>query len=266
MIDGKERTIESADGTPIWTVSAGAGPPLLLVHGGMTSSTRWHHLWQFLTLHHAVSAMDRRGRGRSGDGDQYSLTSELQDVAVVARDLAERHGGPVDAFGHSIGAVCVLGAAAAGAPFRRIALYEPPGPETVPRQWVERATAMVAGGQPGRAMASFLIEVIGLSPQTVAAMRDTSVAADALEVVAATLPREAEALTAVDLDRIADSVPQPVLLLLGGDSPGWAGTITERLTGTLSDSTVVTLDGVGHEGVDTAPQRVAAELTTFFSG
>lgn len=265
MVLGEHRTIASADGTPISVVSAGSGSPLLLVHGGMTSSARWHPLWPYLTIQREVSAMDRRGRGGSGDQAPYSLDREFQDVAAVANDLADRHGGPVDVFGHSIGAVCVLGAAAVGAPFRRIALYEPPGAETVPRDWVDRATVMVAAGEHGRAMGSFLIEVIGLTPETVASLRDSPVAQDSLGIVAATLVREAEALTTVDLGRLAERVAQPVLLLLGSESPGWAETITQRLTRTLRDPTQITLAGLGHEGVDTAPRHVSAELIGFFS-
>ncbi len=234
------RAIASADGTPISVLSAGSGPPLLLVHGGMTSSARWQPLWPFLTTGHELSAMDRRGRGGSGDHQPYRLELEFQDVAAVATDLAARHGVPVDVFGHSIGAVCVLGAAAAGAPFRRIAVYEPPGPETVPRDWVDRATAMVAAGEPGRAMGNFLIEVIGLSPATVGRLRDSPVAQDSVGILAATLAREAAALTTVDLDRLAQRVARPVLLLLGTDSPAWAGTITHRLDAALPDSRVAT--------------------------
>lgn len=265
MIDGESRMVSSADGTQIGVVSAGSGPSLLLVHGGMTSSARWQSLWPFLAAHYEVSAMDRRGRGSSGDHAGYGLDREFLDVAAVAGDLAERHGGPVDVFGHSIGAVCALGAAAAGAPFRRIALYEPPGPETVSREWVDRATKMVAAGEPGRAMFSFLTEVIGIAPQTVAAMRDTPVAEESLDIVAASLVREAAALTTVDLGRLARQVAQPVLLLLGTDSPSWAHTITRRLVAALSDSTLAILDGLGHEGVDTDPQRVTDELTAFLS-
>jgi len=209
--------------------------------------------------------MDRRGRGRSGDRGPYSLEREFQDVAAVATDLADRHGGPVDVFGHSIGAVCVLGAAAAGASFRRIALYEPPGPETVPRDWIDRATEMVAAGEHGRAMGSFLIEVIGLTLATVETLRDSPVAHESLEIVAATLAREAEALATVDIARLAARVVQPVLLLLGSESPEWAGTITQQLTAALHDPTLVTLAGLGHEGVDTAPRHLSAELTGFLS-
>ncbi len=265
MIPGDSRTIASLDQTSISIVSAGHGPPLLLVHGGMTGSARWHALWPHLTAHHEVTAMDRRGRGGSGDQAPYALDRELQDVAAVARDLAERRGGPIDAFGHSIGAAIVLGAAAAGAPLRRIGLYEPPGPETVTRDWIDRVTAMVVAGEHGRAMRSFLIEVVGLTPATVSSLRDSPLAQDALDIVAATLVREAEALITVDLDRLAERVAQPVLLLLGSRSPGWADTITRRLTRTLRDAELVVLTGQGHEGVDTAPDRVSAELTGFFS-
>lgn len=265
MVDGGSRTVTSADGTRIGLVSAGSGRPLLLVHGGMTSSARWQPLWPLLTGRFEVSAMDRRGRGRSGDHARYVLDREFQDVAAVAADLAGRHGGPVDVFGHSIGAVCALGAAAAGAPVRRIALYEPPGPETVPRDWVDRATAMVHAEEPGRAMVSFLTEVIGVPWETVVAMRDTPVAEASLDIVAATLVREAEALTTVDLDRLARQVAQPAMLLLGAASPEWAHAITRRLRRALPQTTLRVLDGLGHEGVDTNPERVTEELTAFFS-
>jgi pimeloyl-ACP methyl ester carboxylesterase len=262
---GERRAVRSVDGTSISVVSAGHGPPLLLVHGGMTSSARWAPLWPFLTPEHEVSAMDRRGRGGSGDHDAYALEREFEDVTAVADDLARRHGSPVDVFGHSIGGVCVLGAAAAGAPFRRIVLYEPPGPQTVPHDWVERATASVAAGQYGRAMAGFLIEVIGLTPATVASLRDSAVAEDSLGIVAATLVREAQALGTVDLDGLAQRVVQPVLLLLGTESPGWAAAITHRLTGILPDPVLVTVEHHGHEGVDTDPRGVSTAITAFLA-
>jgi pimeloyl-ACP methyl ester carboxylesterase len=96
------------------------------------------------------------------EGSRYSVTSPdgvriglltagsgpglLLDVATVAAALAGDQGGPVDVVGHSIGATCVLGAAALGAPFRRIVLYEPPGPQTTRDNWPERVSTMVADG------------------------------------------------------------------------------------------------------------------------
>src|SRR5260370_13362371 len=112
--------------------------------------------------------------------------------------LGDDQGGPVDVFGHSYGATCALGAAAR-APFRRIALYEPPGPQTVPRQWIERATGYVSDGQPGRAMASFLTDVIGLTAGQVHQLKGSPAAAGVLPIVAAPLAPEAWAMACVAL-------------------------------------------------------------------
>ncbi len=152
---GERRSVSSTDGVKIGLLSAGRGPALLLVHGGMGQIEAWEPIWELLTDRWTVTAMDRRGRGTSGDGRSYSLADEYADVSAVADDLAQRHGQPVDVFAHSYGATCTVGAASSGAPFRRVALYEPPGRETVPAEWVERVTVMIADGQVGRAMVSF---------------------------------------------------------------------------------------------------------------
>jgi pimeloyl-ACP methyl ester carboxylesterase len=263
VLELRRRTIIGSDGTAIGIATAGAGPALLLVHGGMTSAARWEPLWEPLTRHHRVTVMDRRGRGSSGDAPDYSIDKEYDDLAAVADYLADEQNAPIDVFGHSYGAVCVLGAAAHGAGFRRLALYEPPGPETVPRDWVVRANAMVSSGQLGRAMESFLIEVIGLTPDQVAALRNASTAQDTLSIVAATLPREADALTGVDLPDLARTVTQPVLLILGTNSPPWAATITRALERALANAEIVSLAGHGHEAVDAAPRLVGSELHRF---
>jgi pimeloyl-ACP methyl ester carboxylesterase len=264
-MEGIREQVVSADGTRIALVTSGDGSPLLLVHGGMTSLDRWSPMWPALTARYRATAMDRRGRGSSGPGEPYSLEAEFDDVRAVAEQLARRAGRGVDVFGHSIGAVCVLGAAARGAPFRRIALYEPPGPETVPAPWLEKVNGLIAAGEPGRAMVSFLMEVVGLSREQVVAMRDTPVASDAIRIVSATMLREGRALARHDRSALAPAVHQPVLLLLGTNSPPWAGSITQALHRALSNSTVVLLPGQGHEAIDSAPALVADALQSFFS-
>jgi pimeloyl-ACP methyl ester carboxylesterase len=159
----------------------------------------------------------------------------------------------------------VLGAAALGAPFRRLVLYEPPGPQTVPGHWPERMAAMVAGGRVGRAAFSFLTEIIGLTPAEVEALRDTPGGRDVLPIVAATLPREARALAAADLPGAARRVRQPVLLLRGETSPPWAAQITAELAAALPAATVAQLPDVGHEALDRSPDRLVAELERFLA-
>jgi pimeloyl-ACP methyl ester carboxylesterase len=263
-VEGIRRAVAGAEGVSIGLLTAGSGPPVLLVHGGMGSIDSWESAWDTLAGQRQVTAMDRRGRGTSGGaGGAYALEMEYADVAAVAETLAEEQGGPVDVVGHSFGATCVLGAAARGAPFRRIVLYEPPGPPTVRDQWAERVSAMVADGQVGRAVFTFLIEIIGLTSAQVEALRDAPGGRDVLPIAGATLPREARALAAADLAADAAGVRQPVLLLLGAGSPPWAEQITRQLAAALPTGTVSELAGVGHLALDTAPDLVTAEVMRF---
>jgi pimeloyl-ACP methyl ester carboxylesterase len=264
-MDGMRDSVVSADGTRIGFVTAGDGPDLLLVHGGACSLQRWAPVWPRLTETFRVTAMDRRGRGCSGDAASYSLDAEYLDVRAVASKLAAIAGGEIDVLGHSYGATCVLGAAGGGAPFRRIALYEPPGPATIPSGWPERVGHWIADGQPGRAMSSFLVEIVGLSPAQVEALRQTAGGDDWAQIVSATLPREAQALRTADLPGLATHLRQPVLILLGSESPPWATSISRDLARDIPHAEIVVLDGHGHEAVDSAPDLIVERLTQFMA-
>lgn len=263
-MDGTRDVVRSADGTPIGILTGGSGPPLLLVHGGLSGMSRFAPLWQELVPHFTVTAMDRRGRGSSGDAEAYDVEREFEDVRAVAGHLAGRSGEPVDAFGHSIGAVVVLGAAGTGAPLRRLGLYEPPGPPTVAGGWLERVRGYLADGQAGRAVASFLVEIGGMTPAQVEELRSTPPGPDDYPAIAArTFVREGEALAALDLRALARRVRAPVLLLHGTASPPWAEQVVSALARALPHVAVVSLPGHGHEGVDTGADVVAAELRRF---
>src|SRR5450755_5062944 len=73
--------VTSADGVRIGLLTAGSGPGLLLVHGGMGTIQSWRGVWDALIRHRRVTAMDRRDRASSGDGGSYALGSEFADVA-----------------------------------------------------------------------------------------------------------------------------------------------------------------------------------------
>ena len=89
-MEGYRHAVTSADGTQIGLLTAGQGPPLLLVHGGMGCIASWRSLWGALTGRWRVTAMDRRGRGSSGDSTPYDISREFEDVAAAAASL----GGP----------------------------------------------------------------------------------------------------------------------------------------------------------------------------
>ena len=223
----------------------------------------WRRVWGALAGQRRVTAMDRRGRGSSGDAASYELSSEYADVAAVAAALAGEQGGPVDVVGHSIGATCVLGAAAPAPRSGASCSTSQPGRRQRRTTGPSGSAAMVADGQVGRAMFTFLTEIMGLTRGEVETLRDAPGGRDVLPIVAATLPREARALAAADLPAAARQVRQPVLLLLGTASPPWAGQITRELAAVLPAATVTELPGAGHEALDTAPDLLVTEILRF---
>jgi pimeloyl-ACP methyl ester carboxylesterase len=108
-------TIHSADGTPIASECVGAGPSLVIVHGGTGDRTRWTPLFPLLAPRFRVCAMDRRAHGSSGDAPSYSLLKGVEDVVAVVEAQPE----PVFVLGHSFGAVCAFEAA-----FHTTRIYE----------------------------------------------------------------------------------------------------------------------------------------------
>ena len=87
----------SRDGTRIAYERRGSGPPLLFVHGTTADHSRWDLISDRFVDEFTVVAMDRRGRGGSGDHPEYDVGREGEGVAAVAGTL----GGEVSVVGHS---------------------------------------------------------------------------------------------------------------------------------------------------------------------
>src|SRR5207253_10380171 len=113
---------KSKDGTRIAFARSGDGPPLVLVHGTTADHTRWAPILGELEARFTVHAMDRRGRGGSGDAQDYSLEKEFDDIVAVVDSIGE----PVHLLGHSYGALCSLEASLLTKNIRKLVLYEPP--------------------------------------------------------------------------------------------------------------------------------------------
>ncbi|KYH24072.1 short chain dehydrogenase [Halalkalicoccus paucihalophilus] len=98
--------VTSADGTEITFVRSGSGPPLVLVHGNADLHTFWDLAGTRSPCaeHCTVYAIDRRGRGGSGDAEEYELEREAEDVGAVVDAIDD----PVTLLGHSGGALYSL--------------------------------------------------------------------------------------------------------------------------------------------------------------
>lgn len=158
---------KSSDGTRLGYRRSGQGPPLVLVHG--TTSAHWSFRFIVPTLvdRFTVYALDRRGRGESGDRADYAIEREFEDLAAVVDSIDE----PAILFGHSYGATVALGAALVGRNLHKLILYEPaPGLSAVPTAEIERIEDLVARGERDEAVVH-AFGVFGMTPEEVEQMR-----------------------------------------------------------------------------------------------
>jgi pimeloyl-ACP methyl ester carboxylesterase len=114
--------VVSQDGTPIAVWQSGEGPPLVLIHGAAADHNRWAPVLPAFEERFTVFAIDRRGRGRSGDASGYALEREYDDVVAVVESAGEG----VSVLGHSYGGICAVEAALLTDRIRKLVLYEPP--------------------------------------------------------------------------------------------------------------------------------------------
>ncbi len=253
-------TVASRDGTPIAIECAGAGPSLVIVHGGTGDRSRWTPLFPLLAPKFRVCAMDRRAHGASGDTLPYSLQKEVEDVVSVV----EAQPGPVFVLGHSFGAVCAFEAAFHTAKIARLALYEPPVRAADHSATLARMEEMMRTGDREKALMTFMTDIVLMSADEVAAMKDRPSWAGLLATVENSV-RQDRALSQYRFDPArARALTIPTLLMAGGrtTSPELKRSI-DSLRETLPHSTLRIFEGQEHNAMDTVPQEFAATLSSF---
>lgn len=261
--DSQMIRVPSKDGTPIAVECAGAGPRLVMVHGGIGDRTRWTPMFPLLSARFTVCAMDRRGHGASGDSPDYTLQKEAEDVAAVVNSRP----GTVFVLGHSYGGVCALEATFLTERISKLVLYEPPLQDRIDLTVAARMERMIQDGEREQALVTFLREVVMLSPTEVAAMRSRQSWSGFVATVESQI-RQMRALAAYRFDATRMStVGVPTLLVTGSDtaSPQLKQAI-RSLRGSLANPTVVVLEGQQHNAMDTAREKLADALKNFLLG
>ena len=261
-------TTVSRDGTEIGYYSSGDGPPLVLVHGGLGDHSRWGALLPYLEPHFSVHAMDRRGRGASGDGPTYAPQREFEDVAAVVDAVAEASGRRVDVYGVSNGATFALGAAPLTTNLRRLALYEPginDAQDLITPALNDRLDALLAAGDADALVETFFREVLGVGDEDIATMR-AQPSWPARVAAAPTLPRELrnDPADLFDASRAA-TVTVPTLLLEGSESPASLRADVRLVAETVPNARIEVLEGQAHSADFLAPDLVAEKLLGFLS-
>jgi pimeloyl-ACP methyl ester carboxylesterase len=258
-------TVRSKDGTRLAYWQSGAGAPVVIVHGSLSTAASWRPVAERLAERHEVFVLDRRGRGRSDDGHApYALQREVEDVEAVL-DLA---GPGAVLIGHSFGGAVAAETARRAQPRRlaAVALYEPGvgvGGAIAPAD-IDRMDTLIATGGRGAALD------IGVAALDAAGLVSTDRRpprarwTEALLALAPTFPRELQAISVPGLDPARyTGLELPAVVLVGTRSPEPQRRNGERLAAALPDARLGWLEGVGHVAHTTAPDLVAAAVSGF---
>ena len=258
-------TVTSADGTAIAFERTGSGPPLVLVYGNGDVHEFWDEggVRPALAEHCTVYAIERRGRGESGDAAAYELEREAEDVAAVVEAIDE----PVTLLGHSGGALYSLEAALRTDNLRKLILYEPPiqggDNELDIAEALTEMRTLVNRGENEQALVLFARDIAGLPSDELDALRSAPIWQDMVDA-AHTLPRELEAVSQYEFEatRFAD-VTTPTLLLSGSESPALFKDAINAVNEALPNSRIVTFEGEQHMAMHTASDRFVDQVVTF---
>ena len=247
--------VTSSDGTTIHADEVGEGPPILFVLGSTLDATAAAGISNCLARRFRCFAMDRRGRGKSGDGALHSMALEVDDILSLARAI----GKPLTLFGHSYGALCVLQAAPRCPEVASVILYDPPIDSPIRTEIRAAVRAALATSTPREALLLFLELIVQLGPDELAVVN--TLPDEWFEERAATTVREMDALYDFDADRdlrLPDALP--VSLLLGSESSDELRGHADRMLRDLPRIAIRTLEGQGHNAMLFAPDMVARAI------
>ena len=260
-------TVRSKDGTSIAYERRGHGSPLVMVHGSTVDHTRWGGVVGALAEHFTLYMMDRRGRGRSGDGPRYAIEREFEDVLAVL----DATPAPACLLGHSYGAICSLGAARLTTRVARMVLYEPPlqVPGQAPRapaDLAQRLHDLLSAGDRAGVIETFLREMLHMGAGEIARLRRSSSWSVRLDAAAA-LPREVGVASTLRFrPETFAAVRVPALFLYGDHSPAHLQAGTLMAAAALAGSRVQLLPGHGHAAMSTGPRAFLEIVLPFLTG
>ena len=254
--------IKTPQGITLSYSKYGSGPPLVLVHGGLSDDvTNWEFVKPILEKKFTVWAVARRGRGETDATEGHSVLDEAQDVAALIESIQQ----PVFLLGHSYGAQCSLAAAArVPARVRKLILYEPPRPSLMTDANLRMLERLAANNSWDELSFRFFNEVLLVPKSELEQVRASELWAPILNDARASLG-DLRALNGYDFDASRfESLACPVLLQVGSESAGHLYA-TKELEKVLPDVRTETLRGQAHEGMTTAPEMFAESVIRFFA-
>jgi pimeloyl-ACP methyl ester carboxylesterase len=256
--------IRSKDGTAIAYQRSGSGAPLVLVHGTLGSHGSWAALLTALERQFTIYAVDRRGRGESGDSPTYAVEREFEDIAAIVDSI----GDGVSLLGHSFGALCALEAALLTSNLRSLIVYEPPslpvpGVPLYPEGIVDQLEALLDVGDRENVVISVFRDLVNMPPEELELFKK-SPRFPVWVAAAHTVPRETRAEEGYRFEpKRFKQLNVPTLLLVGGDSPPEVKLTIDKWHSALPNSRMVVLPGQQHMAHFMAPELFLQEVQSF---
>ncbi len=252
----------SDDGTKVAYEKTGQGPALIITGGALGDHHFYIPLANELAKHFTVYNFDRRGRGRSGDTQPYSVEREVEDVAALIAHAGQQ----VFVYGHSAGSALALRAAAAGLKIAKLALADPPysrhgdTDEVAKARFAEAAAKMQALHDKGdhKGAATFFLSGFGLPPEAVEEMLQ-SPAGERMIDCARALPYDYAMLgDGLVPNALAVKAAMPTVILTAETAPETA----KALVKIMPSAEIRMMKASAH---DLAPADIAKVVTPFFS-
>jgi pimeloyl-ACP methyl ester carboxylesterase len=207
-----------------------------------------------------VYAVDRRGRGHSGDRDAYDLHREVEDIEAVLDEA----GPEAVLVGHSFGGLVALGVALERE-LPALVLYEPPVPLAGPvgGDAIPRYEAAIERGDMYEAIAIGSAEFVKFPEISADVLRTVPGFAERA-ALAPTWTREIRATDAFgsDLERFA-GIDEPTLMFTGTRSPRWLTEGARAIAAAIPNSRLVEMPNEAHDAFASAPEFVAQQIRAF---
>jgi len=258
--------VTSRDGTIVSCEHTGTGRPLVIVPGALFASELWLKVTPLISRRRAV-VVDRRGRGKSGNGAAYSPEREIEDLLAVLESLE----GPVDLLGHSSGAILALQVAQrTAANLERLIVYEPPvffdAPDRIASDLPERLEALLSAGKPEAAVETFLREGPRASEAELERTRARPTWQPLVESFAHTVVYDSRVQREFSPDPAELSrIRVRTLMLLGDASPARMRSGAETIAARLPNATLTELAGQQHMAMLSAPALFASAVNDFLA-
>jgi pimeloyl-ACP methyl ester carboxylesterase len=261
------RRLTVPDGTQLIYLRHGSGPTVVLVHGGFLDHRAWAGLAAVLAASgHTVVAPDRRGHGLSDPyGSHYSVAADASDLVDIITAVV-RPGEKVRLVAHSSGGHSAIAAANLCDSVSDVILYEPPPRRDQPpisiETWGRLEVARAAEDRKLMVMIA-LADVVGKATGQAPRVPFPEAFWQApfgqlLLANALSIPIELKANSEQDdSDESLRRMPMPVWCLIGGNSPAYNRSFSERLVALNSLAELIELPGQDHGTPMTSPAVLA---------